>query len=95
MRTFKTLVIGGIMGLSLLTMACSSGPSDQQLKTLNETRQAAEAAEKQVQELQQQKQDLQAELDSKKQDLERAQAEKARVQQAVKSDTAMSEGGMK
>ncbi len=83
MRTFKTVVVGGVFVLSLLAIGCTKHPSDQDLQTLNETRSAAEQADKTVQNLQKQKRDLQAELESKKDELARAKAEQARVKQTI------------
>jgi|GEM_PF-1692122 len=94
MKNFKKLVIGGLVGISLLATACSSGPSDEQLNTLRETRQAAEAAEQQVKELEKEKRSLQAELETKQQELSRAKAEKARVEKAVSDSGDQMEGGM-
>ncbi|MBD3275564.1 MAG: hypothetical protein GF372_09650 [Candidatus Marinimicrobia bacterium] len=85
---FKQLIVGGVVGMSLLTMACGGGPSEEQIQKLVETRQAAEAAEERVDELEQRKAELQKELEAKKQELERAEAEQARVEKAV------NEGGM-
>ncbi len=92
MKNLKRVLIGGLAAFSLLAMACGGGPSQEELQTLVETRQAAESAEEQVQELQQQKRDLEDQLQSKKEDLERAKAEKARVEKAIeKSKSGMAE----
>lgn len=94
MKNFRKILIGGLVGMSLLTMACNPGPSEEQLNTLRETRTAAEAAEKQVKELESEKRVFQNQLDTKKQELSRAQAEKARVEKAVKESSDQGEGGM-
>jgi len=83
MKTFRTVVVGGVLALSLLAIGCTKHPSDEELQTLNETRTAAEQAEQTVQDLQKQKRDLQAELESKKDELARAKAEQARVKQTI------------
>lgn len=83
MEKFKKLFVGGLVGLSLIAMACNPGPSEEEVQNLIETRQAAEAAEDRVQELEQRKQELQQELEAKKQELQRAKAERSRVEKAV------------
>jgi len=87
MEKFRKIVATGLVGLALLAAACSSGPSDEQLQKLVETRKAAESAEQRVQDLEQQKKQLQQELEAKQQELARAKAERARVERTV------SEGG--
>ncbi len=87
MNILKRVTTGGLVGLALLSMACAPGPSEEQLQQLIETRRAAEAAEQQCDELQQQKRELQAEFEAQQQELARAKAERARVEQSV------SEGG--
>ncbi|MBS1271302.1 MAG: hypothetical protein MAGBODY4_00431 [Candidatus Marinimicrobia bacterium] len=94
MKNFKKIVIGGLVGMSLIATACSSGPSEEQLNTLGETRQAAEAGEQQVKDLEKEKRSLQSELEAKQQELSRAQAEKARVEKAVSDSGEKGEGGM-
>ena len=83
MSKFRTLFVGGILALSLLAMGCGNNPSDVELQTLRETRQAAEQAEQRVEDLEQQKRDLEAELESKQEELARAKAEQSRVEEAI------------
>ncbi len=87
MKKFKRVILAGLVGLSLLAVACNPGPNEEELQQLIETRQAAEAAEQQCEELQQQVEDLQADLEARQQELARAKAERARVEQF------MNEGG--
>ncbi|MBN2012539.1 hypothetical protein JW960_24640 [candidate division KSB1 bacterium] len=59
---------------------CTRHPNEGQLQTLEETKKAALAAEDELAQKQQEKADLEKELAEKKQKLEYAKSEKAKVQ---------------
>ena len=86
MRGFRNVVMvlfALVIGASLLLTGCTRYANEEQLNALDETTQAADAAEAKVAELEKEKADLQAELDQKQKDLEYAESEKAKVQEKM------------
>jgi septal ring factor EnvC (AmiA/AmiB activator) len=74
------------LGMAALVMAtlswtgCARHPSKEQLQRLEETKQAALAAEQQLAQCQQQKADLEKQVKAKQDELQKVRAEKAAVQ---------------
>ena len=68
---------------SMSMIGCSKHPNEKQLQALEETKQAALAAESQLEQKRQEKADLERQLAEKKAQLEKAQAEKAKIAQKL------------
>ncbi|MDZ7373826.1 MAG: hypothetical protein ONB23_07620 [candidate division KSB1 bacterium] len=69
-----------LVAMSLTWIGCAKHPSKEQLQRLEETKQAALAAEQQLAQCQQQKADLEKQLKAKQDELAKVQAEKSAVQ---------------
>ncbi|MDZ7310493.1 MAG: hypothetical protein ONB45_04310 [candidate division KSB1 bacterium] len=81
-ETLKSYLAKGValcMLASLSLVACTKHPSQEQLKALEETRQAAAAAETQKAQKCSERDDMQRQLQQKKADLQKVQNEKAAV----------------
>ncbi len=68
---------------SMSLIGCTKHPNEKQLQTLEETKQAALAAEAQLEQKRQEKATLESQLAQKKAQLEKAQAEKAKIAQKL------------
>lgn len=79
--TVKLVLLALVM--SFAVSSCGWHPSDEEIRTLEETRSAALDAEKTVQEKKSATADLQSQVDQKKADLQKAKAEKEKVAKAV------------
>ena len=78
----KTVSLVALLAFLLGTLAltgCTKYANDDQLKVLDETKTAALAAEKKVEELKVEKANLERERDAKKAELEKVKREKATV----------------
>lgn len=83
LRAVMTGLFVLVVASSFLVSGCNRYANEEQLNALDETTQAADAAEAKVAELEKEKTDLQAELDQKQKDLEYAESEKAKVQEKM------------
>ncbi|UCF63812.1 MAG: hypothetical protein JSW33_14805 [bacterium] len=82
----KLLSIGlvAIFSLSLLTATgCSRHPNDEQIRAMEEARSACLAAEQKLNEVQRERAGLESQLQAKKAELDKAQKEKAHVEQGL------------
>jgi len=68
--------------------ACTSHPNEEQIKVLEETKSAALSAEKACADKKQERNALEANLDTKKTELEKVKAEKAKVLEKVEQKKA-------
>lgn len=68
---------------SMSMIGCTKHPNEKQLQALEETKQAAQAAEAQLEQKRQEKANLESQLAEKKAQLEKAQAEKAKIAQKL------------
>jgi len=82
-RKFALLVMAGLFVASISMTGCTRYANDEQLKTLSETKQAAESAQKKVSDLQAEKAQLQKKLDAKKAELEKVKQEKEVVKERL------------
>jgi peptidoglycan hydrolase CwlO-like protein len=64
---------------SFFITGCTRYAKEEELTTMDETEASADAAEKKVEDLEQEKAELQAKLEQKKQELKEVQAEKEKV----------------
>jgi uncharacterized protein HemX len=78
-RVLVLVLFSLALAASFLVTGCSRYANEQQLTTLDETEAAALSAEKKVADLEKEKADLQAKLDTKKQELKKVQTEKEKV----------------
>lgn len=81
--SLKLLVVSAMLILGLSLSSCGWKPSEEEIRTLEETRAAALDAEKAHQEKKAEADDLQRQVDQKKAELEKAKAEKEKVNAAV------------
>ncbi len=73
-----------IFSLSLLTATgCSRHPNDEQIRAMEEARSACLAAEQKLNEVQRERAGLESQLQAKKAELDKAQKEKAHVEQGL------------
>ena len=79
-KSLTTWVLTSGFAASLALAGCTRHPNEEQLQTLEETKQAALAAEQQAQQCDSEKASLASQLDQKKRELKDAQDEKAAVQ---------------
>lgn len=81
-RAMRILVLV-LFSLTLISAffitGCTRYAKEEQLTAMDETEASAVAAEQKVEDLEQEKAELQAKLEQKKQELEEVQAEKAKV----------------
>ena len=84
MKKSMSLVLGALMMGGLLASGCSSGPSDADLKQLEELKAEVSSLERQVQDLESQKSALQQSLADKDAQLKKCNDDKAVVQQRTK-----------
>lgn len=75
-RKFILLVLAGMFLATIAFTGCTRYANTEQLKTLQETKQAAKSAQQKVADLKNEKADLQKKLDAKKADLEKVKHEK-------------------
>ncbi|MFH1942488.1 MAG: hypothetical protein ABIL68_10325 [bacterium] len=78
-RVFVLVLFSLALVASFLVTGCSRYANEQQLTTLDETDAAALSAEKKVADLEKEKAELQAKLDTKKQELKKVQTEEEKV----------------
>lgn len=83
--SLKLLVISTFLILGLSLTSCGWKPSEEEIRTLEETRAAALDAEKAHQEKKAEADDLQRQVDQKKAELDKAKAEKEKVNAAVEA----------
>jgi len=83
MKSVSTFVLLAFMLGTLAFTGCTKYANDDQLKVLDETRSAALAAERKVQDLEAQKANLVKERDAKKAELESVKAEKEKVKERL------------
>jgi len=82
----KLLSIGlvALFSLSLLTATgCSRHPNEEQIRAMEEARSACLAAEQKLNEVQRERSGLESQLQAKKAELDKAQKEKAHVEQGL------------
>ncbi|MBN2364803.1 MAG: hypothetical protein EH225_01465 [Calditrichaeota bacterium] len=73
-----------VFSLSLLTASgCSRHPNEDQIRMMEEARSACLASEQKLNEVQNQRADLESKLQAKKAELEKAMKEKANVEQGL------------
>jgi len=84
MKKSMTLMLGALMMGGLLVSGCSSGPSDAELKQLEELKAEVTSLERQVQDLESQKSSLQQSIADKDAQLKKCIDDKAVVQQRSK-----------
>ena len=84
MKKSMSLMLGALMMVGLLASGCSSGPSDADLKQLEELKAEVASLERQVQDLESQKSALQQSLADKDAQLKKCNDDKAVVQQRTK-----------
>ncbi len=73
-----------IFSLSLLlATGCSRHPNDEQIRAMEEARSACLAAEQKLNDVQKENGSLEAQLQTKKSELDKAQKEKAHVEQGL------------
>ncbi|NOY76609.1 MAG: hypothetical protein GXO76_01935 [Calditrichaeota bacterium] len=82
-RKFAVLVMAGLFVASITLTGCTRYANDEQLKTLEETKQAAKSAQQKVSDLQAEKAQLQKKLDAKKAELEKVKQEKEVVKERL------------
>ena len=83
MKVIKGVSLLMICGAMLFFNGCTKKPSQEELNRLEESKAAAEAAEKKLGELRTERQGLESTLDSKKQELQKLETEK----ETLKSQT--------
>lgn len=81
LRWIAVLVVVAFVAASFGLTGCAKHPSPEQLKALDEAKAAALAAEKQKADKETERDDLMKQLQAKKQELEKARQEKAKVQE--------------
>jgi septal ring factor EnvC (AmiA/AmiB activator) len=74
-KSWKYLLIFSATGLFLLG-GCAKKPSQEELSRLDESKAAAESAEKKLRDLRKERMDLEATLDSKKSELQKLENER-------------------
>ncbi|RMD95086.1 MAG: hypothetical protein D6814_13745 [Calditrichaeota bacterium] len=82
----KKLVHWGLMlgfAASLAAVGCTKHPNEQQLRVLEETKQAATSAEQTVEQKKREKADLERQLEQKKRELQKAKDEKEAVKRRL------------
>ena len=73
-----------LFSLSLLTATgCSRHPNEEQIRAMEEARSACLAAEQKLNEVQRERSGLESQLQAKKAELDKAQKEKAHVEQGL------------
>ena len=82
----SVLILVAVALLFSVIAGCSKHPNEEQLSALEETNQAALAAETQLEALQAEKADLESQLAEKKQQLEDCEAEKDLVSRRLTED---------
>ena len=83
MKVIKGISLLMICGAMLISGGCTKKPSQEELTRLEESKAAAEAAEKKLSELRSERQGLESTLDGKKQELQKLETEK----ETLKSQT--------
>lgn len=86
MNTPKTLVQWGLLlgfTASLAVVGCTRHPSEEQLRVLEETKQAALSAEQTVEQKRREKADLERQLEQKKRELQKAKDEREAVKRRL------------
>lgn len=84
-RVLSLVLACGILLVALSITGCTRHPNEDQLQALEEQKIATLAAEEQVDQVRQEKADLEAQLAKKKAELEKMKAEKAAVQQRLEN----------
>ncbi len=74
-KSFSKWVLSIGAAALLISMGCSSGPNEQQLRQLEETKAAAAAAEQKLSDCQSEKSSLESQLAAKQRELKAAQDE--------------------
>ncbi len=86
MKMPKTLLNWGLLlgfTLSLASVGCTRRPNEEQLRVLEETKQAALSAEQTVEQKRREKADLERQLEQKKRELQKAKDEKEAVKRRL------------
>lgn len=84
-KAMAALAMVALMAVSLAWTGCARHPSQEQLQALEETKQAALAAERQLSECQKEKADLEKQLKAKQNELAKVKSEKSMVQSKLQS----------
>jgi peptidoglycan hydrolase CwlO-like protein len=83
-KKLLSIALVAIFSLSLLTATgCSRHPNDEQIRAMEEARSACLAAEQKLNEVQRERSGLESQLQAKKAELDKAQKEKAHVEQGL------------
>lgn len=90
-RLTKTCLAFLVLAGGIYYAGCAGGPSEEQIQTLKETKQAALSAEKKVQEKKAEKAQLEVTLAGKKEELRKVQEEKKYVEEKIKAMKAKEE----
>lgn len=86
MKIPRTLVHWGLLlgfAASLSAVGCTKHPNEEQLRVLEETKQAALSAEQTVEQKRREKADLERQLEQKKRELQQAKDEKEAVKRRL------------
>ena len=84
MQNVKKLVVAiAVSGALLLSFSCTKHPNEDQIRVMEETRQAALDAEKKIQELESQKQQLQSQLAAEQKKVDGVKKDKADTEARV------------
>ena len=84
-RVTMALAMVALLAATFAWTGCAKHPSQEQLQQLEETKQAALAAEQQLSQCQQEKADLEKQLKAKQDELAKAKSEKSMVESKLKS----------
>jgi len=91
MSKIKKLVILSLIAIFsfslLVATGCSRHPNEKQIQAMEEARSACLAAEQKLNEVQKEKGSLESQVQTKKSDLDKAQKEKAHVEQGLSTWT--------
>ena len=79
-RVMRVLVVSGLIAGGMMVGGCTKRPSEEELAKLEETRQAADAAEQKLAELRRERMELESVLQEKQAELQRHEEERDDLQ---------------
>lgn len=84
-RLISVIMVLAFFAGTLFMSSCTSHPNEEQIQALEEARSAALAAEKECSDKKAERQEMEANVNAKKAELEKVQAEKEKVAEAVEA----------
>lgn len=84
-RFISVLVVLAFLTATMFVSSCTSHPNEEQIQALEEARSAALAAEKECSDKKSERQEQEAKVNAKKAELDKIQAEKKKVADALET----------